>query len=393
MDRSQSARPAAEPHLYCGSLASIFIDHIPLLDVRAPGEFARGAFPGAINLPLLDDEQRHLVGIRYKQTGQQAAIELGYRLINADVKRLRLDSWLAFLETNPDALLYCFRGGLRSQIVQQWLLDAGVRIPRIQGGYKRLRRFLLDSLQAAIQQHEFLVIAGKTGCGKTHLLAKLAASIDLEGRANHRGSAFGRRLAGQPGQIDFENLLAIDFLKLSVKNCNRIFLEDESRAIGSLSLPQDLAVTMKRAPLAVIEEPLASRVDVILKDYILANYRDYQQQHPDTPFIAFADFLISSLERIRKRLGEVNHRQILELMQRALTMHETLADTSGHRSWIEQLLTLYYDPMYDYQLGKKLDRVVFRGSGNEFLSWAAHLQAAAPDRFSAPASPVDSGAR
>ncbi len=369
-----------EPAFFSGALADIFINETPLLDVRAPGEFAHGAFPNATNIPLLDDEQRREIGIRYKQAGQQAAINLGHQLISGEIKAARLAAWQDFIKRHPNSLLYCFRGGLRSQIVQQWLQESGVRIPLIKGGYKALRRFLIDSLQAEIASNEFLVIAGKTGCGKTRLLEHLPASIDLEGDANHRGSAFGRRVSGQPSQIDFENHLATDFLKLSIHNeaapnYGRIFVEDESRAIGSLSLPNELSAKMKASPLAVIEEPVASRVQVILDDYILDNYRDYQVRHPDSTFIEFADFLTSSLARIKKRLGEANYRLLLAEMEKALKAHEASGDTAGHRVWIEYLLVNYYDPMYDYQLSKKLDRVVFRGTSEEFLAWASHLQA------------------
>lgn len=384
MDRSQPAVPAPELALYSGTLADIFINNTPLLDVRAAGEFARGAFPQASNIPLLDDAQHHQIGIRYKQAGQQAAIDLGHQLINDEVKASRLAAWQEHLARFPDSLLYCFRGGLRSQIVQQWLQESGHDIVRIKGGYKAMRRFLLDTLQAEILRREFLVIAGKTGCGKTRLLNFLPASIDLEGDANHRGSAFGRRVSAQPSQIDFENRLAIDFLKLSVYNRSRIFLEDESRAIGSLSLPAELSAKMRSAPLAVIEEPLDSRVQVILDDYILANYRDYRAQHPESTFVKFAAFLTGSLERIKKRLGAVNHQLILASMESALGTQESTGDTAGHRVWIEQLLRDYYDPMYDYQLSKKLDRVVFRGTRDEFLDWAALLQPTQRDTASAP---------
>ncbi len=372
--------PQPEPALFSGKLADIFINETPLLDVRAPAEFAHGAFPNATNIPLLDDEQRREIGIRYKQAGQQAAINLGHQLISGELKGARLTAWQNFIKRHPNSLLYCFRGGQRSQIVQHWLQECGVTIPLIKGGYKALRRFLIDSLQAGIAGSEFLVIAGKTGCGKTRLLEHLPASIDLEGNANHRGSAFGRRIGGQPSQINFENHLASDFLKLSIHNnaiqkTGKIFVEDESRAIGSLSLPTELSAKMKASPLAVIEEPVASRVEVILDDYILDNYRDYQVRHPQSTFIEFADFLISSLTRIKKRLGDANYQRILAEMEQALAAHEARGDTAGHRIWIEHLLVNYYDPMYDYQLSKKLDRVVFRGSRQEFLAWASHLQA------------------
>lgn len=357
----------------------LFVEQIPLLDVRAPVEFARGAFPNAVNIPLLDDEQRHQIGIRYKEAGQDAAIELGHQLINDEVRQQRLQAWRDFITADPRTLLYCFRGGLRSRLVQQWLAEDGVNIPRLAGGYKALRRFLINAIEAAGANNNYIVVAGKTGCGKTHLLNALPAKVDLEGCANHRGSAFGKRVDGQPGQIDFENRMAIALLQEQARQPHKIFLEDESRAIGSLSIPQAFFDAMRRSPLAVIEQPVESRVSTILNDYILANYRDFQASTEGDPFPAFAGYLLDSLERIKRRLGNENFSAVEDAMHEALKTHQQQDSTDGHRLWIEKLLVDYYDPMYDYQLGKKLDRIVFRGNADEFNAWAAHLSSARPD--------------
>lgn len=355
------------------ALSRLFSSDTPLLDVRAPVEFARGAFPTAHNLPLLDDEERHQIGQRYKQAGQDAAIALGNQLVSGAKKEQRLQAWAEYLRQYPDAMLYCFRGGLRSRTVQQWLHEIGIEVVRLEGGYKKMRRFLIDSLERNAAQHSLIMIAGKTGSGKTHLLDEVTYSLDLEGRANHRGSAFGRRLGGQPSQIDFENQLAIDFLKLNIENPPHVFVEDESRAVGSLSVPLTLFDRMRGAPLAVIEQPLQARIGVILNDYILANYRDFEKHYPEDHFPRFADYLRQALGRIRRRLGDDNFAAIESALEEALNAHETQADTSGHENWIRPLLTQYYDPMYDYQLSKKLQRLVFRGDQDEFLSWAKHL--------------------
>ncbi|HBM45267.1 MAG TPA: tRNA 2-selenouridine(34) synthase MnmH, partial [Halomonas sp.] len=114
----------------------VIASNTPLIDVRAPVEFAQGSLPGAVNLPLMVDEERHQVGIAYKQQGQQAAIALGERLVSGEIKQARVAAWQAYLAQHPDASIYCFRGGLRSQIAQQWLVDAGLHRPRIEGGWK-----------------------------------------------------------------------------------------------------------------------------------------------------------------------------------------------------------------------------------------------------------------
>ena len=355
------------------SFADLFLNDIPLLDVRAPAEFAHGAFPRAVNFPLLSDAERQAIGIRYKQAGQDAAVSLGHELVSGATREQRVADWLAFLAENPSALLYCFRGGLRSSVVQQWLDECGIKIPRIAGGYKALRRFLIDELDKAGRCENFIIVGGKTGSGKTHLINQLQSSVDLEACAQHRGSAFGRRTIPQPSQINFENVLSVAFLKLPYKLANRIFLEDESRAIGSLSLPLALHESMRQAPIAIIEETIQSRVDTVLNDYIQADFLDFQQLYPEDFKDRFNESLLSSLDRIRRRLGDENYRAVKQSMAAAQLAQDQHEAMHLHRLWITCLLKNYYDPMYDYQLNKKGQRVVFRGNRAEFLTWAGHL--------------------
>lgn len=192
----------------------IFLNDRPLMDVRAPVEFLKGAFPQALNRPLMNDIERQKVGTCYKQQGQDAAIALGHQLVGGTVKAERIAAWAEFARANPDGYLYCFRGGLRSQITQQWLAaEAGIAYPRVLGGYKALRGFLIDTIEAAVAECDFVLVGGLTGTGKTEVLAQLDNALDLEGHANHRGSSFGKHATPQPAQIDFENALAIDLLK------------------------------------------------------------------------------------------------------------------------------------------------------------------------------------
>src|SRR5690554_4120740 len=142
----------------------IFVSGVALLDTRAPVEFARGAFPGSHNLPLMTDEERHKVGTCYKQHGQDAAIKLGHRLVGGDIKQARVNAWVEFANANPDGYLYCFRGGLRSRITQQWLHEAGIDYPMVVGGYKALRGFLIETLDQAAEQCRFIQLGGLTGC-------------------------------------------------------------------------------------------------------------------------------------------------------------------------------------------------------------------------------------
>ncbi len=195
------------------NFADIFVNDIPLLDVRAPVEFNQGAFPNSVNIPLMDDDEREAVGIRYKEQGQDSAILLGSELVTAEKRENRTQKWKTFFAQNPGGVLYCFRGGLRSKISQQWiadsLKDSDKPYPRVDGGYKAMRTFLLESIERISKNIPIIVLGGRTGSGKTRLLKQLRNSIDLEGLANHRGSAFGPTATPQPTPINFENALAV----------------------------------------------------------------------------------------------------------------------------------------------------------------------------------------
>ncbi|GJM14002.1 MAG: tRNA 2-selenouridine synthase [Pseudohongiella sp.] len=351
----------------------LFTQDLPLIDVRAPVEFERGAFPNAVNLPLLLDDERHEVGIKYRQGGKEAAVSLGEELVSGESKQERLNKWLQFLKANPSAALYCFRGGLRSQTTQQWMANSGADIPLIEGGYKALRRFLINTIETVTADAQFMIIGGKTGSAKTHLLNDLNFSIDLEGLANHRGSAFGRRIAGQPSQIDFENRLGIALLKAPFEDAQQLFLEDESRAIGSLSIPKEFYDKMTNSPIAMLEESLEARVETIYKDYIYSNFEDFFSADANAAQANFSEFLLGSLQRIKRRLGSEKHAELHSTMEQALNHNDPAEAEALHRHWIQRLLSEYYDPMYEYQMNKKLSRVVYRGTREEFLAWAAHI--------------------
>ena len=357
-------------------IRSLFLQNTPLMDVRAPLEFSQGAFPCAVNHPLMNDQQRHDVGLRYKQQGQDAAIKLGHKLVSGELKEQRIAQWRAFAEQHPDGYLYCFRGGLRSRTVQQWLKESGVDFPLVNGGYKAMRRVLIDELEHSIEQSRFIILGGRTGTGKTWLLKELSGTIDLEGLAHHRGSSFGRFPDGQPAPIDFENNLSISLMQHRHKGFNQFWLEDEGRQIGSLCLPESLRNKMQQAPLVLLEEDLQYRINITLKDYVIdleTYYRDYycdsyQQSESEQAFELFATYLSESLARIKKRLGGERYQKINQQLQDALIEHKASGDIAGHRIWIESLLTMYYDPMYDYQLEKKQQQIIFRGSSHQIIA-------------------------
>lgn len=357
MTFTMRSRPDTDDYL------SIFLNDSPLLDVRAPVEFARGSFPSAVNAPLMNDDERHEVGICYKEKGQDAAIELGHRLVSGDIKEQRVEAWRRFVTDHPNGYLFCFRGGLRSQLTRQWIQEAGIDYPLIKGGYKALRRYLIDQLEERIAQSEFRIISGRTGTGKTRVLNRLPNPVDLEGLANHRGSSFGREVTPQPSQIDFENRLSVAMLKAQHQVGGPIYLEDESRLVGRCALPYSLRDRMAEAPLLVLEQPIEERIRIIREDYVVKMAADYAwRDGEDAGWDSFEDYLLSALDRIRKRLGGERHKFLRESMISALENQRATGDVNGHDIWIQSLLENYYDPMYDYQLEQKAGRIIVSGS-------------------------------
>ncbi|WP_312270947.1 tRNA 2-selenouridine(34) synthase MnmH [Pseudomonas sp.] len=349
---------------------SLFLSGVPLMDVRAPVEFSKGAFPGATNRPLMNDIERQKVGTCYKLKGQQAALELGHSLVSGKLKEARVQAWAEFAEANPEGYLYCFRGGLRSQITQQWLLsEAGIAYPRVAGGYKAMRTFLMETLLQSVEECRFVLVGGMTGTGKTEVIAQLDDSVDLEGHANHRGSSFGKRATVQPSQIDFENSLAIDLLRRRAKGQDRFVLEDESRLIGRCSLPFELHQAMQHFPMVWLEDTLEGRVERILKDYVIDLAAEFNREHGDSGFDLFAEQLCKSLSNIAKRLGGERYQRLAEIMNEALAVQKVSGDVGQHREWIRALLSEYYDPMYAYQRENKSGRILFAGDQQSVVSY------------------------
>jgi tRNA 2-selenouridine synthase len=350
---------------------TLFLGDTPMMDMRAPLEFTRGAFPSAISLPLMSDDERAQVGTCYKKHGQQAAIELGHHLVAGDLKAQRLAQWGEFARRHPDGYLYCFRGGLRSQTVQQWLRDEGLDYPLIKGGYKAMRRFLLEELERAVGAQEFVLVSGRTGTGKTRVINRLSRCADLEGLAGHRGSTFGQLPQDQPSQIDFENALSIALLKLCQQGDSPIFLEDEGRLIGRLHLPDVLRDKMALAPMVVVEESLQRRIDVVIEDYIEDLGRRYIDMYGEEGPRVHREKLLDDLSRIRKRLGGEKHQALNVLMEQAFDRQHATGDFSGHREWIAVLLEQYYDPMYEYQLQQREGQLLFRSDRDAVVDWVA----------------------
>ena len=329
----------------------------PLIDVRAPAEFARGAVPSAVSLPILTDEERTLVGKAYKSGGREAAIAVGFRLVHDDAKNQRVAAWRRFSAKHPLAAIYCWRGGLRSEIAQRWLAESGIELPRVAGGFKALRRFCLDVLERSAER-PFVLVGGRTGSGKTKVVQAIANHVDLEALANHRGSAFGGHQTPQPPPVAFENALAVALLRLDDEA--PVGVEDESRTIGRLAIPAPVYDAMQRAPIVVLEAEKATRIENIYQEYVV---------HAACP----REHLLAALARIQRRLGGTRYQHIAALMANAFDR----ASAELHRQWIERLLEWYYDPMYDYQLGRKEERIVQRGPAEEMTAYLRAYSSAA----------------
>ena len=338
------------------SLQTLLEQDTPFLDVRSPGEAARGTVPGAENWPILDDEERHRVGLTYKQSGHSAAESLGFELVSGQRRERRIAAWVDFARRHPNGWIFCWRGGQRSQIAQAWLEQSGVQLPRVEGGFKALRHACLQVISRAPSELSWIILGGRTGSGKTDLLKQLRTSIDLEGLAAHRGSAFGATASPQPAPVTFENALAVSFLKrlADARSSGRdaLVLEDESRTIGRLAVPETWHAQMQRSPLAILEVPMPVRCANIVREYVS------EPLARGFPAEVLHERYAEALKRIERRLGGKRRKAV----QSALDAGFAGGD---HAAWVEMLLEMYYDPLYDYQLSRKQERVRLRGGWDE----------------------------
>lgn len=380
------------PDIGIDDLTALFIADTPLIDVRAPVEFTQGSLPGAVNLPILNNEERALVGTTYKQQGSEAAIKLGYEMVSGSVKQNRLQQWLDFIHQHPQAILYCFRGGKRSQITQQWLRDTGIDSPLITGGYKRARQFLISTIDRFSEHRKLLVITGPTGSGKTRLIHDISNShpvLDIEALARHRGSAFGGMSVPQPSQIDFENHLAVNLLKLEQNNLSEpVIVEDESRHTGKVYLPDSFFHHLRNSEIIWVDEPLATRVDNIFEDYILTTpigqaqrirqaipplastveTREILRQQARQLFDKYA----GALQTISKKLGGDRFQEVSEDLENARSDFKNKNEIQSNKIWIEKLVRYYYDPLYLGSLQRRRVNPCFKGSWQAVMD---HLQA------------------
>ena len=348
---------------------SIVLNETPLLDVRSPVEFDKGAFLNSTNIAILNDNERHLVGTKYKEEGNSAAVKLAQKLIKEDGKNARVSQWKDYLKENPNALLYCFRGGQRSGIAQEWLRESEIEITRLKGGYKAFRNFLMEESLKISEKIDTIILGGRTGSGKTLLLPDIENSIDLEGLANHRGSSFGNYVNPQPAQINFENALAYKLIQFDAKDYNNLVIEHESHNIGRSFIPKPIYTNLMNGKLVLLETSLQERVDITFDEYIVNALTLYKNKYHEDGVKEWANDVNSSLDKIQKRVGSEFYLELKTIFKNAFDEHIKNGNFELYKKFIQKLLDNYYDPMYDYQIKKSPIPIIFRGNAKEVLEF------------------------
>ena len=325
----------------------------PVFDVRSPGEYLHAHIPGALALPLFTDEQRKIIGTAYKQESRQVAVKKGLDFFSDRMKSIPVETEELFngwknpkgkeksnLNTNQ-IIVHCWRGGMRSGAVA-WLLDLyGFKVYTLKGGYKVFRNWALAQFE---KEYKINILGGYTGSGKTGVLQEMKRKgkkvIDLEGLASHKGSAFGSLgEKPQPGQEMFENLLAIELYKLAgveeqintngdiySKNLTAdIWIEDESRHIGTAGIPKTFWDQMRKSPLYFLDIPFEERLNHLVTTYGVFDKKD----------------LVNSIMRIQKRLGGLETKHAINFL-----LENNVKDCFS-------ILLRYYDKLYTNGLNNR----------------------------------------
>lgn len=298
-------------------------DQIPIIDVRSPGEFELGHIPGAINIPIFNDEERAKVGTRYKQAGRDFAIQLGLEFVGPKLSEM---SKQGRKEAKKNQLLiHCWRGGMRSKNMA-WLFElVGIKTHILEGGYKAYRAYIREQLGVQVP---IRILGGYTGSGKTDILKELEKMgeqiIDLEGIAHHKGSAFGSiGEQDQPSNEQFENNLALHWLKLDLEK--PVWLEDESITMGQCGIPFVLFKRMREAQVYKVMIPKNIRELRLVNEYANGDM----------------DGLRNALDRISRKLGGLRAKQAID----ALDAKDFIK--------VADISLQYYDKAYGFGIDKR----------------------------------------
>lgn len=304
-------------------------ENISIVDVRSPKEFAHARIPNAVNIPIFSDKEREEVGICYKNKGREAAVLLGLRIVGPKLADF-VESAKRITSENR-LLIHCWRGGMRS-FSMAWLFDtAGIQTYTLSGGYKSYRRYVKAQFA---KEWKIIVLGGMTGSGKTEILKEISVNnhqvIDLEGLANHKGSAFGA--LGQKEQYSseqFENNLFECLKKFDIKK--PVWLEDESKTIGKIGLPEELYTQMRKAPVINIIIPIEERIK-----WLVSEYGNFNQQA-----------LISSIIKIQKRLGGNDAKLAIDAVN-----NKELGEAV-------KIVLHYYDKAYQFGLSQRNGQTIY----------------------------------
>lgn len=299
------------------------LDNTVFIDVRAPLEFEKDHILGAVNLPVLDNEERAIVGTIYKQVSQKIAIEKGMKYYEQKIPNIK-----RFIRPYKDKtiIVYCWRGGMRSEIPATLFESLGYKTFQLEGGYKSYRQHVLEQLTNFKLKPKVYVLWGLTCTGKTQLLQKLPNSLDLEGLAQHRGSLYGAIGLKPRTQKMFDNLLLKRLKELN--NQPFVFVEGESRRIGNVITPDFLWKVMCKGTNTLINRSLNVRVKEMVKEYFL---------NPK---------IVEEIKEITKNLWRV-------ISKRKKQVVLELLDKEEYEKAAEILLVDYYDPLYQHTLKKK----------------------------------------
>lgn len=305
------------------------------VDVRSPREYARTSIPGSVNIPLFQDEEHRHLGLLYHSHGEKAARQAALELVGPRLSDLVKQ--ITGAAGNKTPLLYCWRGGLRSNSLYQILSFAGIQSYRLKGGYKAFRRYVYSRLCSYSLKGTMLVLHGLTGVGKTAVIHKLIRhrlpALDLEGLANHRGSVFGTIGTGPPNsQKDFDALLLQRLDALQDPPC--LVVEGEGRRIGDIHLPLFLSEAMVEGKHILLTAPLENRVERIVSEYL-----------PGNPTAEDLGEISRAVVSLRRRLGETKTGTLLQQLQ-----------AGNYPSAVELLCREYYDCLYS---DSKPDRCSF----------------------------------
>ncbi len=318
-----------------------------LIDARSPAEFALDHLPGAINCPVLDDEERRIVGTLYKQSGAFEARRVGGAMVAAQLAQ-HLRTHFADQPPGWKPLVYCWRGGLRSGSMVAWLRLVGWDAHQLAGGYKRFRQHVLAQLDALAAHLQLRVVCGATGSAKTRLLAALAEQgaqvLDLEALARHKGSLLGA-LPGiaQPSQKGFDTALVTQLEAFDL--AQPVYVEGESAKIGRISLPLALVARMRASPCLEVDATPSARLAYLLRDYA---------------------YLGDDPAALAAQLGQLKEMQGKERVQRWQAWAETGAKADLAALFAE-LMALHYDPHYA------------RSQARHFAAWPQRQRLASDD--------------